>query len=203
MGACVLVGLILGSGVRSLAGRLRAESISQRCAGEVFPCRPGPWGELACTRIVTEPPDGFVPTEWHLQPARWFFKGYSRRRVEELFRSAGLTPTQQRTMSAAPWEESAQGVTVAPDRDLVLNLGPDARARIYSVLGAYPENTVQYRPFRYPASEVADWFDGAGLRPGTVATVQRLLYRGASPWRSPTRTRWFRFWTAWTSSSAC
>jgi hypothetical protein len=175
----MLVGLALGlvTLVGTIAERRHRTQDSPASVGDVFHCRPGPWGDLECTRIVTEPPEGFVPAEWNVQPARWFFKQSSRQQVEDLFRRADLTSAQRRLLAEAKWEESADGVVVTPSRDLVVDLSPEARAAVYGVLGMYPENRHQFQPFRYPANATAEWFADSGLRPETEARVKRLLYR--------------------------
>jgi hypothetical protein len=124
---------------------------------------------------------GIVPERWDKGPTRWLFKTYSRAQVEELFRTCGLTSRQLRSLMSAPWQVSAEGVAVMPDRDLVLGLTMESRERIYSVLAAWPENEYQYQPYRYRAAQVSEWFQDAALRWSTKRLVKRLLYRrGAS-----------------------
>jgi hypothetical protein len=180
-GMCVILGLAIGAGGKTLAGRLRARSAPAESTDKAVHCRPGPWGMLTGTRIIIEPPVEFVPSEWASKPTRWFFGNQSRRQVEDLFAGAALTKAQRRSLLAATREESAGGVTVMPDRDLVLDLSPEARERIYTVLAAYPENTFHFQPFRYPADAVAEWFPDSSLRQQTKTLIKRLLYkRGTS-----------------------
>ena len=175
---CILLGLGLGAAIGMVIDRLDgAPEREEISTGGVFHCRPGPWGDLECTRIITELPDGFIPADWSPQPVRWFFKHCSRQQVGDMFRSAGLTAAQRSALEATPWEESADGVVVIPGSDLVLELDPEARATIYKVLGAHPENPRQFKPFRYPEASATEWFADSGLRPETEALVRRLLFR--------------------------
>lgn len=174
----LLLGLGLGMAVGVAFNRANATWAGGRIStGGMFHCRPGPWGDLECTQIATELPDGFVPAEWNPQPIRWVFKHYSRQQVDNLFHSAGLTSAQQKSLKIVPWQESADQVVVSPAEDLVLGLKPKAREIIYKALGAYPENPRQFKPFRYPAGALTEWFAHSGLRPETEDLVKCLLYR--------------------------
>ena len=179
--ACVVLGL--GSGViltRSMGGMASAPKTTQVPQG-VNRCRPGPWGNLEYMRIFIEPPDNFIldVPPWE---ASWFFKGYTRTQVEEVFRTAGLTEAQLQAIMTADWTESAEGITVVPGRDLVLGLSREARGKIYNLLGEFPENPPQYITHRYKADSPDEWFHDSGLRPETQELVTRLLYKRGNFW---------------------
>jgi hypothetical protein len=54
----------------------------------------GPWGRFQYRRIAISRPDEYSGYEPVGGPIRWWFEGFSRDRVESLFRDAGLTPEQ-------------------------------------------------------------------------------------------------------------
>jgi hypothetical protein len=184
MGACLLLGLALGVNLNvpvpaEKAAPTLAPALSTNTAHHG---RPGPWGDLEYTRIFIEPPDGFVVGAIETQ-ASWFFKGYSREQVEALFQSAGLAPEQLQALMAARWTNSADGgVTVMPGNDVILGLSPEARGKIYNILGAYSENPAQFNTYRYLANHVDEWFFDSGLRPELVKLLTSLVYRRGNFW---------------------
>ena len=133
------------------------------------------------TRIFIEPPDNFV---LDVQPweASWFFKGHSRAQVEEVFQTAGLTPAQLRTIRAADWVESADGIRIAPGKEFILGLNRKARGKIYNLLGEFPENPAQYISHRYKSDTPEEWFHDSGLRPETQEIITRLVYKRGNFW---------------------
>jgi len=141
-------------------------------------CKPGPWGVLEYVNIVTRPPDEFIsPNFFSEAPAPWVFKGYSKTALSELFISAGLTAAQCNVLErSVEFSAAANQCVVRPAGDLVLDLSPTARARIYAVLGKFPENSAQRDPFIFKADEINEWLESGGLAPATVALVKRLLY---------------------------
>lgn len=145
--------------------------------------RPGPWGELQYSRIVIEPPDEFTASDYATSaPPRWTFVGYSPSQLSALWRSVNLSAAEIAVLENPAHLQLGDGkIVVQPTDDLVLNLGNAARARIYAVLSAFPENPSQNEPFRFRADNADEWFANSKLAPETLALVKRLLYRrGAS-----------------------
>lgn len=139
--------------------------------------RAGPWGQLEYSRIVIEPPEDFVPSFYtQPQPFRWVFKGMGEAELENLWQRAGLTSEQRRALSSARRLPFPEGVVLEPDADLIVSLTPEARATIYGVLAAWPENPVQHDPFRSRRDAVDDWFETHALPDEIVNLTRRLLY---------------------------
>lgn len=142
------------------------------------PLPPGPWGNLQSSRIEIEPPEDYIPLpELKPDPLHWVFKGYSDESLLRLWQRAELSVDQQNTLRRE-LSRSADGADaiVRPDRDLVAELKPAARATIYNVLAKFPENAAQFAPFRLRADVAGDWFRDSGLPPDIVALATRMLY---------------------------
>ncbi len=149
----------------------------------VHQARPGPWGELQYSRLLIEPPDEFTLEDPSLfAPPEWVFKDYTPDRLAELWHTANLDAAQIAALRAATVEQStpATALIVRPSTDLVLALATEARAAIYAVLSAFPENPAQNEPFRFRADTADEWFENSGVPPATLALVRRLLYRRGS-----------------------
>lgn len=142
-------------------------------------CAPGPWGNLEYVRILTEPPEqqisGNIPFVDH---ATWVFKNYTPAAFDELWQSAGLTSAELGTINR-PELRTTEGdtVTIRAPKDFVLNLTPAARNVIYTALSAFAENPAQVEPYRFTVSARDEWFKESGLKPETIAQVERLLYQ--------------------------
>ncbi len=138
--------------------------------------RSGPWGQLEFTRIRIEPPEDIVavPT---LTPPRWNFPRATDAKLEQLWASAGLTPTQRASLARPSHREvTASGISLLPDPQLILDLSPAARLAIYAELASHTENPLHADPFRFRADDVNDWFADSGLPDAIVATIKRLIY---------------------------
>jgi hypothetical protein len=136
----------------------------------------GPWGRLSYERIAISMPDDYAPAQPSVEPIRWWFQNASREDVEGVFKQAGLTPDQLKILGQTKWETSPQGVIVSPPRPLVIDLAPAARARIYDVLSATPQNVAQQTPEVFRAEYLDERIESSGLDPATVGLFRNLLY---------------------------
>src|SRR5262245_16042168 len=129
----VAVGAWLGPVFRphSHAFSKRAERALQNRRS--FEGRRGPWGQFQYSRIAISMPEEYALDEPG-KPIRWWFQGFSRERVESLFKGADLTSGQLASLGQSKWEPSSEGVFVEPPRQLVADLSPVSRGRIYEVL---------------------------------------------------------------------
>jgi hypothetical protein len=144
--------------------------------------KPGPWGELEYVRINLEPPDEFLPVEdGGFEKARWFFEGYTRAQLTNLFLQCDLPAIQQATLSnPEAWSEETNGVTVIPGDEIVLGLSRQSRAKLYSELGKSPRNRLQCWPFRFRLGGFDDWFDQNVFTPPTWNLIRGLVYERGS-----------------------
>jgi hypothetical protein len=151
----------------------RAERAIQNNRG--FDGRRGPWGQFQYSRIAISMPDEAVNEE-PLGPIRWWFEGFSRERVESLFRDAGLTPDQLGSLRPDGWETSAEGVVVSPPRQLVADLSPTSRGRIYEALSGSPLNEAQHTPEVLYPEYVDERLESSGLGDQAIGMFRKLLY---------------------------
>jgi hypothetical protein len=147
-----------------------------------FQGHPGPWGHLEYARINIEPPDEFISPDGQVpEKERWFFAGYTRTKLLALFNTSGLTPPQRsELLNNAPWQEDTNGIFVTPGDKLILDMSPEARTQIYSVLAESPQNDFQFWPCVFRNGGINDWFQDSGLSDTTLALVKRLVYRRGS-----------------------
>jgi hypothetical protein len=144
----------------------------------VVKARPGPWGEVEYVRIVIEPPDEFMASDYNAAPDTWNFPGFDDARLEQLWQQAALDPDQLRALRHPRIREaSATGIVLRPGQTLVAGLGTESRAIIYNTLAHLPGNSLQNDPFRFRAEMVDEWFVESGLSQEVIARIRQLLYR--------------------------
>jgi hypothetical protein len=141
-----------------------------------FEGRRGPWGQLHYSRIAISMPDEYIPDLPPGEPIRWWFEGFTRERLESLFRDAGLTPEQLGSLDQAAWETSSEGVIVDPPRQLVAGLSPMSRGRIYEALAGSSLNEEQRFPEVLDPEDVEERFEASGLGAPTLGMFRKLLY---------------------------
>lgn len=173
-------GLWMLAGARSPsppASRAAWSASSANSGSDVMKCRPGPWGELECTRILIEPPEEFVVGDAEIQSPLWTFKGYSEVSLAALWQAAGLDAAQQKFVhDPAHCETMPDGILVRPSREFIVGLSPGARAAIYTALSEFPENFAQFSPFRLRTSLSDTWLDQINVPAEVVALTKQLLY---------------------------
>lgn len=148
-----------------------------------FAGHPGPWGELEFARINIAPPDEFAQAEAQSYSAtHWFFEGQTRDQVLALFNNLGLAAEQQNALlHDSVWTNEPDGILIVPAGNLIVNLPPETRARLYSALAHSRRNDLQVWPYVYRQGGFADWFNNSGLSNATIALVQQVVYpRGAA-----------------------
>ena len=141
------------------------------------PGKPGTWGQLEYRTIKIDLPDEFVFVPPPNQPpVRWFFHGSNREQATEFLKSAGMAPAQLAIIEKAKWTPDPRGVVVEPGDDFILSLAADARAKIYSQLVEYDENSRQIDPVWFEKDRVDDRLKDSGLLPSSIELLKTLLY---------------------------
>jgi len=142
-------------------------------------CAPGPWGNLEYVRILTEPPELQVVSNFpNVDHATWFFQGYTATDLDVLWQSAGLSPAEIAIINQPELRKTVgDTITLRAPKSFVLGLSPTARNAIYTALATFSQNPAQAEPYRFTASARGDWFKDSGLEPETIARVERLLYQ--------------------------
>jgi hypothetical protein len=139
----------------------------------------GPWGDLEFFRILVEPPEEFILTDYTRPELRpWVFKGYTDAALDALWTAARLDAAQKKYVSdPAHREIRADAILLRPDRTFIIGLTTEARAKIYGALGEFPENFSQYNPFRLRSTAADGWLDGTDTPDAAIALTKRLFYR--------------------------
>jgi hypothetical protein len=155
-----------------------AVEVSGHPAAEARLARPGPWGRLQLTPInITVPPE-FVFTDLEDElDLPWVFPGWSAEQVMELLDSSGLSGAQRRALAdPARWKITRDGCEIRPDAETVYALTAAARARIYDVLGRFPQNRHQHLAIVFDPDTLDELMARSGLRPESLEQFRHLLY---------------------------
>lgn len=142
-------------------------------------CRPGPWGRLSAVDLDLEIPEEYIPAGWaDTLTSVWHFVGMKEPEVSALLLGSGLPDPQYRALDdRRRWQVSDAGVDVTPPDDVLLAMPSEAREHIYAALAPLPGNGTQENPYSFLPGQLAARFANAGLKPATIAMVERLLYR--------------------------
>lgn len=145
---------------------------------DVTVCNPGPWGTLEYSRILIEPPEEFILTDYTRSEQRpWIFKGYKVDALKALFQQAGLDAAQLAYLANPEhWDIRADAIAITPGRDLVIGLSSKARTNIYNALGAFSENAPQLNPYRLRGDATDGWLDEVDVPPEAIALTRKLFY---------------------------
>lgn len=144
--------------------------------------KPGPWGKVRASRIMVEAPSAAVEVR-HNGKLPWFIAAQTAHEAAAVFADIEMAPEHRRYFAnPANYRRTDNGITISPPVEMVLGLKPDARAKLYSRLGAWVENALIYDPFRFRSEEFRDWFFRSGLKPETLSLIEPLCYRRGSSW---------------------
>ncbi|MFH0953753.1 MAG: hypothetical protein V1873_05445 [Verrucomicrobiota bacterium] len=139
----------------------------------------GPWGTLKTRAVMIEPTDDILPPDYYLTPVdHWYFDEWQAENIASLLESAGLTDTQvDRLLATAQYNQPRHQLRLLPDRELILDMTPEVRAKIYGELGGCDMNMLQREPFRMRADSVETWLQNSGVGESTRSLMKRLVYR--------------------------
>ncbi|MEW6306584.1 MAG: hypothetical protein AB1705_24220 [Verrucomicrobiota bacterium] len=140
---------------------------------------PGPWGHLEYVRINIERPDELTHVPAAVpQPARWFFENMAVSQVDEFLQGLNWEEARRvRLLDPQRVQTTTNGVIVEPGDDLIMELAPTDRERIYALLARSARNQAQQFPYAYHAASLDAVFQQSGLLPRTVSLVTRMFYR--------------------------
>lgn len=139
----------------------------------------GPWGLLRVTPIVISPPLEFVPvTEVSAGPIEWRFPATDVETAGAFLRSAGLAPdVVAGLLRGAAVDARTKGLILRPSPELVRQLTPEVRGRLYSQLARTPLNPDQAHAYRFPGDSTDRWLGSSSIAPATRALVEPFIYR--------------------------
>jgi hypothetical protein len=139
-----------------------------------------PWGTLEAQRIpLVNTEDIDLAANHLMSPPRWFF-GCPKDRLVQYLMSADLRARERGILlNQRYWTILTNGCEIAPPESLVLSLGPESRARIYSVLAQSDLNLAQRTPYRFTPSLFRTRLQSIGLEGFEIARLEQLSYTNA------------------------
>lgn len=149
--------------------------------GDAAELRSGVWGALTAHPITLQIPDeyliGMIKSDRTTSP-RWVFKGFSRKRVLNLFASAGLGEAELQVLTDTNhWQLLTNQIVITPPHSVVLALSPQTRSIIYTELAQFSENALQHSPFFWKAKDEAAFFSNSSLPESAKSLLRQLSYQ--------------------------
>jgi hypothetical protein len=136
-----------------------------------------PWGELEFTTIEIERPSESFPVRANTSPVRWFFENLTETQVLAVFENSGLASEHVAQLADRKhWQESPEGWTISPPRDLVRDLRRSSREQIYAVLRLSSRNSAHRNPLRIPQDKFERWLEKSGLPPAKQELFRKFTY---------------------------
>jgi hypothetical protein len=156
----------------------RASESSPSATG-VMQCRPGPWGNLEYYYVYLEAPT-FLVAQFPLPSlkSRWGFAPEQEPALLSILTEAGLTTKQAETLIHAPDKMSNEtGIYLFPSPQLIMEISPEVRAKLYAILRKIPSNEFHADPVLILNDDPEQWFEDSDLRPEIIAMITKLCYK--------------------------
>jgi hypothetical protein len=147
--------------------------------GQVYHCKPGPWGDLEYYYIDLEPPDRVLHDMVFPDPApKWRFPAGKAACVRKLFEKAAL-PAALQMYLLDPLHSAIEDdvLTVFPPLPDLLAMTAAQRIIIYSELGKSSLNSYYARPILITDNDPDMWLARAQWRPELREAAKKLIYR--------------------------
>jgi hypothetical protein len=135
----------------------------------------GPWGQLEYTRIAISVPADYA-AQVKAEPPLWRFPKMERSQVEALLAHVSLSSQQKEKLAQSPWRVDAEGVTIEPPLDLILELSPSTRGKIYDLLSNHIENGEHRYPAIFYPEFLQERIESSGVSQESLKLFHRLLY---------------------------
>ena len=164
---------------RALGYRVvRGNAASSNADPDVVQGEPGAWGQLEHRELRIDPPDEFVFVPQADQPpvSCWCFHGSTKEQALEFLKSSGVSTSQLAQIEKTSWKTNGPSACVEPGDDFILALDPAVRAKVYSYLVEFEENSRQIDPVWFEAGQVDGRLKDSGLMPSSIDLLKSLLY---------------------------
>ena len=93
------------------------------------------------------------------------------------FRDVDTTePARSFLLDRTHWQQVADTFQIAPPPEVIINLSPEARGKLYTELAQNPENVPQRIPFTFRKDGFDDWFAECGLAKEKIDLVRKLSF---------------------------
>jgi hypothetical protein len=166
---CLLAGIWFTARDHSLRGGI----------GREFRLAEGPWGDIRVRSVLLHPPAEVFDPDFQLGDGNWYFENSSPSAIGSILRDCGLTERQISAVlpTLRPVSNAPELVSARPPPEVVLELDPDTRSKLYNRLARLEANFAQAQPFRMSAAHLEEWLGGADVDPAVVDQVRGLLWR--------------------------
>ena len=137
-----------------------------------------PWGQLSVRNIDLEQPEEYAAYETDTNRVEtWVFEGMNPDAVRTVMQSSGLSADQiGKALSPASMIYTNSNTVITPDSNLVFGIPPEARAKLYSVLGHFSANALMQFPFCFPGNTFNERVDKSSISDATLTLLQQMLY---------------------------
>lgn len=160
------------------AVKIQVDNVPVAVSEGVFPCRPGPWGNLEYFYINTEAPEDFVnespiPSEITV----WRFVGMSSAETIQFLSEVGIPSGLWVEISRNSfWYTSETETRVLPNDTVIASLPPLVRQKIYSVARPWRENGIFFKPIIMEYESANQWFAGLDIPPPALDLISRTIF---------------------------
>lgn len=143
-------------------------------------CSPGPWGQLEKKRFTFTVAHDQFPKELLVpKPTRWILPANSSEQVSELLLRVGVPRAEtERLVRASTTRIAAGGSVLYPTDELIKNLAPTVRSKLYALLGRSPANASQHNPYSFRPDHFEARLNSTDLSSATKDVIRQLAYRG-------------------------
>jgi hypothetical protein len=140
--------------------------------------KPHPFGTLEAIEIPLANPDGTFPDrEDRLRKPQWVFENISESELTAFLHNCPLkTEEKSILLDKQLWQIVSNGCVISPSEQLIWDLSPLARQRIYARLAESPRNYSQRFPFRFPENGFEERLKQSGLSLSGVEKLKTLSY---------------------------
>ncbi len=147
--------------------------------GREFHLADGPWGHIHVRPVLLDPPAEVFDPDFQLGDGNWYFEKAPPSSIAAILRDCGLTERQIATVlpTLRPVSNATELVSARPPAEIVMELDPGVRSRLYQHLARLDANFAQAQPFRMSASHLEEWLGGEDVDAATRGAVRRLLWR--------------------------
>lgn len=176
--------LLLLVGVLIVRARQASRPTESADSTHRMPLAQGAWGNLEVVPIVIEPPDEFIFISQQMSHrSGWTFTGYTPAGLADFLGSIGLTQAAgDWLMNKQNWEIGTGQIFIRPPLGVVLDLGEQARRKLYEALALCGGNPLHENPLSFRKGSDSDWFRAPGLSKATIGLAKSLIFPRGNAW---------------------
>ena len=136
------------------------------------------WGKVDYVPLALDRPDDYFTNAMERPlKTRWVLRNASDQQLADLFRSLELSePARSFLLDRTHWQHLVDSIQITPPPEVIINLPPEARGKLYTELAQFPENIPQRIPFTFRKDGFDDWFAECGLAKEKIDLVRKLSF---------------------------